>query len=139
MSNLDLFDLAAGEYGWSAAFPPGSPCLFGKEISLEIHTRMTPNDPPTLPPISASQASLVDSIIPVLPSLVQRVEIELEAYSKEFNPEFQKVISHPHVWLNSENDDGLSWTFVVERSDAPDFGYHAEFKGTEFVELWAGD
>ncbi len=28
---------------------------------------------------------------------------------------------------------------MIERTDNPDFGYHAEFKGTNFVEIWAGD
>src|SRR5262249_46176429 len=102
-------------------------------------TRMIPSEPKVLPPVSRSQASLVRSIVPALPSLLPRVESELTAYSQEHEPDFHTVIRHPHIWLSSENDDGVSWTFVVERTDNPDFGYDLEFRGMEFIQLHAGD
>src|ERR1051325_9294753 len=108
---LAEFSLKPGVYGWTGKFPTGPHLLFGKEISLEIHTRLIPSEPTILPPVSQSQASLVRSIIPALPSLVRRVESELGAYNQKFDPDFQKIISHPHIWLSSENDDGASWTF----------------------------
>jgi hypothetical protein len=113
--------------------------LFGKEVSLEVHTRTTPGESDTTPTITASQAALVRRIIPALSSVVERVETELRAYNEKYDPGFERCICDPQIWLHSESDDGLSWTFVIERADNPDFGYHAEFKGTDFVELWAGD
>jgi hypothetical protein len=135
---LPEFSLTPGDYGWSAPLP-GSPQLFGQEISLEIHTRMIPGEPEVLPPVSRSQASLVRSIVPALPWLVQRVESELTTYCQKREPNFHTVIRHPHIWLSSESDDGVSWTFVVGRADNPDFGYDLEFRGTEFIQLCAGD
>lgn len=140
MSNQHLpeFHLTPGDYGWSTQLP-GSPRLFGQEVSLEIHTRMIPSEPKILPPVSRSQASLVRSILPALPSILQRVESELTAYNQKHDPDFHTVIRRPHIWLTSESDDGVSWTFVVGRTDNPDFGYDLEFRGTELSELYAGD
>ena len=91
-----------------------------------------------LPPVSASQAALVRLITPALPTILKRVEQEMIAYN-DHDPEFRAFLSDPQVWLSSEHDDGEAWTFVIERTDNPDFGYHTEFKGTSFVEIWAGD
>ncbi len=96
---------------------------------------MIPTEPKVLPPVSRSQASLVRAIVPALPSILQRVEVELKSYNQKHDPDFHTVIRHPHIWLSSEEDDGVSWTFVVGRTDNPDFGYDLLFRGTEFVEL----
>ena len=135
---LPEFNLKPGDYGWTGQFPEGPHRLFGKDVSLEIHTRMTANDPKVLPPVSPSQAALVGSIVPVLSSLLRRVESELTAYNRKFDPEFHAVISHPQVWLSCESDDGVSWTFIVGRTDNPNFGYDMEFRGTDFVQFCAG-
>jgi len=140
LKNLYLpeFILTPNDYGWSAQLP-GAPRLFGQEVFLEIHTRLIPSEPKVLPPVSRSQASLVRSLIPALPSILQLVERELMAYNQKHAPDFLAVIRHPHIWLNSECDDGGSWTFVVGRTDNPDFGYDLEFRGTELIKLCAGD
>src|SRR5712671_7913797 len=137
--HLSEFSLTPGDYGWSAHLPPGSPRLFGEEVVLEIHTRTIPGEPKILPPVSRRQASLVRSLIPALPSLLQRVENELTTCNQKRDPDFHTVIRHPHIWLSNESDDGVSWTFVVGRTDNPDFGYDLEFKGTEFIQLCTGD
>jgi len=136
---LEEFHMMPGEYGWTAKLPTGSPRLFGREISLEIHTRTSPGESSTTPPITVSQAALVRSVVPALSLVVERVATELRLYNEKFDPKFEELICEPQVWLSAENDDGVAWTFVVERTDNPDFGYHAEFRGTEFIELWAGD
>ncbi len=136
---LSEYKLLPDEYGWTGGFPGGPHLLFGREVGLEIHTRSVPDDPPVLPPVSASQATLVRAIAPALSDLLKRVEKELIRYNEKFDPEFGNYIRDPIVWLSSEHDDGVSWSFVVERTDNPDFGYHAEFRGTEFVELWSAD
>jgi hypothetical protein len=106
---------------------------------LEIHTRRIPNEPKVLPPISPNQAVLVKKIARALPLLIKQLEQEFIIYNQEFDPDFREFLTHPHVWLDAEAKDKTTWTFVVERIDNPDFGYHAEFKDVEFVELWAGD
>ncbi len=139
MSNALLPELQfkAGSHGWSAELP-NAPRLFGRVVSLVIDTRMTPTEPRVLPEISKSQASLVRLLLPALPKLVPLVEEELKGYNQEHDPEFQGFLSHPHLWLDSEGD-GKKWAFVVGRTDNPDFGYHADFSGLDFVELWAAD
>jgi hypothetical protein len=141
MTNEQLQDLSftPGDYGWSAKLTPDSPRLFGKEVLLEIHTRSFPNDPKDLPRVSQSQAALVQALLPALPSLLQQAERELTAYNEKFHPDFHLSIHNPHIWLSNETDDGVSWTLVVGLVQNPDFGYHVEFQGTEFIELWSGD
>jgi len=135
---LSEFSLIPGEYGWSGLFPD-SHRFFGQQIGLEIHTRLTPREPKVLPPVSANQAGLVRKIAAELPTLIPRLEQEFTTYNQKFDPDFQGFITHPHVWLSDKSEDGASWAFVVERTDNPDFGYHAEFRNVEFIELWAGD
>jgi hypothetical protein len=134
---LSDFQLLPSDYGWTGSFPVGPHMVFGKEIYVHIETRAIPDEPKALPPVSISQATLVKMITPALPMLLKRVEEEMVGYNKH-DPDFRDFISDPHIWLSSDEDDGQSWTFVIERTDAPGFGYHAEFKGTNFVEIWAG-
>jgi hypothetical protein len=132
------FALSPGDYGWSAPLPPGSPTLFGLPITVDIHTRTIPSQPESLPPISTAQAALVRSLLPHLVPIMRRVEAALTAYHERSESEFISTLRDPHIWLDAERDDGISWTLVIGRTDWPDFGYHVEFKGKEFVEIWAG-
>jgi hypothetical protein len=135
---LPEFVLAPTDYGWTGRFPGGPWRIFDKEVSVEIDTRAIPGDPEALPPVSVSQAALVHMITPALPAILTRVEQAMVKYN-DHNPDFRKYVRNPQVWLSSEKDDGLTWTFVIERTDNHDFGYHTEFKGTNFIEIWAGD
>src|SRR5437016_6120462 len=135
---LPEFTLAPTDYGWSGRFPGEPRQIFGKEVRVQIDTRLVPDEPKVLPPVSMTQATLVRIIAPALPAVLKRVEEAMVAYH-EHDPDFRAFIRDPQVWLSSEDDDGQSWTFVIERTDNPDFGYHAEFKGTNFVKIWAGD
>jgi hypothetical protein len=136
--SLAGFDLTSDKTGWTGKFPGGQYTVFGKEICLHVDTREAMNAPGTPPPISTKQAALVSSLVPTLPSLLKKVEEVMIGYDKD-EPGFREFVRNPHVWLNSDDDDGVSWTFVIERTDNPGFGYHLEFKGTKFVEIWAGD
>lgn len=135
---LSEFTLAPTDYGWTGRFPGGSHLIFGKEIAVHIHTRAVPDEPKILPPVSVSQAALVRRITLALPAILKRVEEAMVKYN-DHDPDFREFVRNPHVWLDSEEDNGESWTFVIERTDNPDFGYHTEFKGTNFIEIWAGD
>jgi hypothetical protein len=140
MSDQCLQELGpvASDFGWRAKLP-GAPLLFGKEVTLFIFTGIAPMSSAPLPSISLKQAALVHSIIPALQEVIRRVEEELSAYEPDLASDANAVFCNPQVWLDSEDNDCSSWTLIVERSDWEDYGYHAEFKGTEFVELWAGD
>lgn len=135
---LPEFALTPTDYGWTGKFPGGPWQIFGKEISVQIDTRMVPNKPQVLPQVSASQAALVHTIAPALPAIIGRVEQEMVKYN-DHERGFREFVRNPQIWLSSEKDDGKTWAFVIERTDNPDFGYHAEFKGTKFIEIWAGD
>jgi hypothetical protein len=60
-------------------------------------------------------------------------------WAAEFPEELGTVFGNPKLWLSADVEDEREWTLVVERSDWPDFGWHLEFHGVEFRELWAGD
>src|ERR1700720_1526278 len=135
---LPEFPLTASEYGWSALLP-SSHNFFGQQVGLEIHTRLTPSEPKILPPVLPNQAVLVRRITGALPIIIKQIEQQFITYNQKFDPDFKEFLTHPHVWLSAEHNDEALWTFVVERTDNPDFGYHAEFINVEFIELWAGD
>jgi hypothetical protein len=135
---LPDFRLAPNEYGWTGKFPGGPWRIFGKEISVQINTRNLYYRSKQLPAVSANQVAIVHLIAAALPAIIKRVEKAMVKYN-DFEPDFRKFIKDPHVWLSREKDDGETWAFVIERTDNPDFGYHTEFKGTNFVEIWAGD
>ena len=135
---LPDFVLAPTDYGWTGRFPGGPWQIFGREVCVQIDTREVPDDPKVLPSVSASQAALVHTIAPALPAILKRVEEEMVKYN-DHEPGFREFVRGPQVWLSSKKDDGDTWAFVIERTDNPDFGYHTEFKGTNFIEIWAGD
>jgi hypothetical protein len=135
---LPEFVLAPTDYGWTGKFPGGPWRIFDKEISIEIDTRTVPYKPTVLPSVSVSQAALVHMITPALPAILTQVEQAMVKYN-DHDADFREHIGNPQVWLSSEKDDGQTWAFVIGRKDNPDFGYHTEFKGTNFIEIWAGD
>ena len=105
---------------------------------MEIHTREVPYEPDLLPPVSVSQAAFMRRITPALPAILKRVEEAMVEYN-DHDQDFREFVTNPHVWLACDQDNGESWTFVIERTDNPDFGYHAEFEGTNLFEIWSGD
>ena len=135
---LPEFTLVPTDYGWSGEFPGGPHYIFGSAIHVQIDTRAVPDDPKVLPPVSSSQAALVRVIMQELPAILRTVE-EAMISDNHDDPDFRRFVRNPHVWLNSETDDGETWAFVIEHTENPDFGAHTEFKGTNFVEIWAGD
>ena len=135
---LPEFTLTPTDYGWEGSFPGEVHKLFDQEVHVKIDTRTVPDDPEILPPVSVNQAELVRLITSNLNAILKQVHEVMLKYN-DYDPDFAEFVEDPHVWLDSERDNGESWTFVIERSDSPDFGYHVEFIGTDFVEIWAGD
>jgi hypothetical protein len=135
---LQEFSLTPIDFGWSGSFSADHR-FFGHQIRLEVHTRLTPDGPKLLPPVSSKQAELVRKISENLTKLIPLLEREFTTFNQGFDADFQRFIRRPHVWLSAKTEDDLAWTFVVERTDNPDFGYHADFRATDLIELWAGD
>jgi hypothetical protein len=137
---LPGFKLSADEYGWAAKLPTGSPRLLGHEITIKLDTRETPDEPRILPAVREDQARMLRRILPALPELVRRAEAELIAYDDEMkDPKFRQVLRTVDIWFPAKPDSEVDWALVVERSDIPSFGYHVEFSGLEFREVWAAD
>ena len=137
---LPGFQLTADNYGWMAKLPAGSPRLLGRELTLKVDTRETPDEPRILPPVREAQVRLLRRILPALPTLVPKAEAELTAYDAEAKEtKFREALRSVELWLPAKPDSDLHWTLVVERTDMPDFGYHVEFVDLDFREVWAGD
>jgi hypothetical protein len=70
---------------------------------------------------------------------------EAERRYMAFNADFPDVITkahRPRIWVCREfmERDGLDrWAFASGISDAPDWTICIEFRGLEFLEIWAGD
>ena len=138
IDNFPELTLRSEDFGWSG-FYPDSLRFFGQRIGLEIHTQAPTSEPKEPKPMSETQAALVRKITNAMPALLSTLQAEFVKYDQNVDPDFHEFLAHPHVWLAHEQDDGVSWTFVVGRTDNVDFGYHAEFRGTELTDLWGGD
>ena len=123
------------ERDWIASVPPGFGVLFGQPLSIKVGRHIDEGDS-----MADESLDLVRQILATLPEVLRLAAAALERYEKNDQPVLA-CLTRPYIWLGTENDDEdkTLWTLVVERSDWPDFGYHIEFKGTDFVEIWAGD
>lgn len=65
------------DLGWSAKLPRTGPQLFGQNLTVEVQTRLFPDSPWILPPVSQRQADLLHRILPALPALTKRAESAL--------------------------------------------------------------
>lgn len=76
-----------------------------------------------------------------LRDVVREAEQHFENYNMT-NPDAKGLVSEPHIWIARdaiEEHGPNRWAFVTGTKSAPDFGWHVEFDGTEFREIWAGD
>lgn len=120
---------------WRADLPPQFGTFFGRPLSVEM-SRWRP-DQRKQP--SEADIKLLNSILPELPKILEKAKREFEKFEPDA-PEFIEHLTTPYIWI-SENLDKHpdDWTLVLERTDWPDYGCHIEFRGCEFVKIWAGD
>jgi hypothetical protein len=75
-----------------------------------------------------------------LPSVLHDAQAEFTSYNAQLDPAAASHVRHPHIWISREwIENGSRWAFVIERDDAPDFGYHVEFDGYRCLGMSAGD
>ena len=131
--------LLPDEYGWVATVPAAFGTFQDVPIHISIHTRSNPNDaPPPCP--SDTELSLASKVLGALDSVLHESIMRFSKYSDTHDPDAQHHVSNPHIWIDREFIEmGTRWAFVVERDDAPDFGYHVEFDGVTCLGIWAGD
>lgn len=131
--------------GWYGRLPGGRRTLLGRSIDVacDVDTRTVDfgmvgkpvtEDPP---PISPAQAALLGLVTSNLTAILPRVEEAMRSYNRE-EPDFAESVGAAHVWLDYDQDDGRSWTFVITPSGESDFAWHVEFEGLELRSVWAG-
>lgn len=131
--------LEPDRYGWAADLPNSSATFFGHALKLQIETSDLPvtQEPPAPSRVELNLATMILQNLEALVATCQTMFIEA-------NPSLEstalKHIINPHFWISREFiGDGKHWEFVIGRDDAPDFGYHLEFDGLNYLGLSAGD
>jgi hypothetical protein len=92
------------------------------------------------PPLKSFECSRIGDILAALPEVLPIAEEEWEDFADNDTDEPRRL--EPHIWIFRKSlkktMKALPWTFVVNLRGT-DYGWHIEFKGTRFVEIWAGD
>jgi hypothetical protein len=114
--------------------------FFGVGVSIDLQTRSFPEagEPPK---VNANEKALVKSILSNLIPVLQEAERNFEIFNTQA-PEAMSLVSDPHIWIDrSRGEEGQpnEWDLVIGVKEAPDFGFHIEFKGLEYRGIWAGD
>jgi hypothetical protein len=79
--------------------------------------------------------NLLSSILADFDTILNRAESALHDYAGATDKGYEEHIVEPTIFITAGS---LKWTLGMERDDWPDFGWHIEFSGTDFVEVWAG-
>lgn len=131
--------LEPDRYGWTAEIAKASATFFGRALKLQIETSGLPvtQEPPTP---SRAELNLATLILQNLETLVVTCQTKFTQENPSYDSTALKHIAAPHFWISREFiGDGKHWEFVIGRDDAPDFGYHLEFDGLNYLGLSAGD
>lgn len=135
----DGVTLEADRFGWSADLASKGASFFGHPVALKIDTSASPVSGPPPPP-SRAELSLASVIIQNLSALLSLCEEKFSEDTRRYDGTALQHVRDPHIWISTEFiGEGTSWSFVVSRDDAPDFGYHHEFDGLRYLGISAGD
>jgi hypothetical protein len=135
----DGVTLAADRFGWSADLASKGGSFFGHPVALKIDTSPSPVMGPPPPPTRA-ELSLASVIVQSLSTLLRLCEEKFSEDTRRYDGTAMQHVRAPHIWISTEFiGEGSSWSFVVSRDDAPDFGYHLEFDGLRYLGISAGD
>jgi len=120
---------------WQSQIPEDFLTFQGRTIGIWIESADDGSCP------APEMRALLDQILCDLPSVIDSAQTELSRYENDSEEDYSTHIKNPHIWLTIDlvPNDPTAWTFVVERDDWPDFGWHIEFRGIRFHEIWAGD
>jgi hypothetical protein len=131
--------LKPDSYGWTAEIPAKRGCFLSHSILLELHTRSVPED--MVPPEPDDlEITLARKVLEGLETVLDDSASQFQTYTAAMDREAANHIRHPHIWICREFiEAGSRWAFVIERDDAPDFGYHIEFDGIHCLGISAGD
>jgi hypothetical protein len=128
-------DFRLDEYGqWCATLPKENGVFHGRSVGVSID-RLRADEREPRPADMALLAGIINELLMIL-SVAER---EFDRYEVDSDASYAEQIANPHIWISGERKDSDAWTFVVERSDWPDYGCHLEFRGNQFCKIWAGD
>jgi hypothetical protein len=131
--------LKPDRYGWTAEIPAERGSFLSHSILLELHTRSVPED--LVPPEPDDlEITLACKVLEGLETVLEDSASQFLTYTAPLDRDAANHIRHPHIWISRESiETGSRWAFVIERDDAPDFGYQVEFDGIRCLGIWAGD
>ena len=101
---------------------------------------MVSEDPAGRAPPGPEEVGLIDTILGNLPMLLAECERRFNEFNAKW-PHVRDEVTNPHVWIARSRLWGLGsgyWSFVVEHRES-DYGWHLEFDGLDFVDMWGGD
>lgn len=127
------------ESGYTIEIPAEYGTFLGVPIKAIIDTLPLKRDNP--PPVNNVEEALFRLIMNNLQTVLPAAEASFLEYNEEY-PEVRAHVANPHIWIyrdNIEEDGPTRWTFIVELSAAPDYGFHIEFDALEVLEIWSGD
>ncbi|QDT14030.1 hypothetical protein [Alienimonas californiensis] len=144
-------------HGWQAPIPREIAAFRDVPLRLSIGTSNAENRAAeaVAPAPNGEELALARRVLRDLTTVLGQVQVEFAkeeaqeraAIEKSPKPIEVPPIEDPHLWIEREFvQEAVAegrlperWTFVIGRAGWPDFGYHLEFEGTTFDELWAGD
>jgi hypothetical protein len=125
---------------WKTLLPEDAGLFLDRRIGLKLQPLVPLNENAVEePPLKSFEYRRIGDILAALPKILPVAEDEWENYADtdDESPRLEPYISIYRKSLKNLKKP-LSWTFIVDLKGT-DFGWHIEFKGTRFVEIWAGD
>jgi hypothetical protein len=119
---------------WTRDLPPASGTFMGRQLRAVVEGCTVRADGPT-----PRDLAFLDEIVASLGVALPRAQSELAQYEESAGREYAAHVKNPHIWIRDDRETPQEWTLVVERDDSLDFGWHIEFEGSKFRELWAAD
>jgi hypothetical protein len=97
--------------------------------------------PAPTPAVNASELSLAKLIMAELPAVLAQALARFHDYVRDSDHSPERHVQDPVIWIDRDTRTeygALRWSLVVHHGEWPDYGWHIEFDGTRFVEIWAG-
>ena len=146
--NIDTdLNFTENDYGWVTILPKSSGLFLGKQIKVDLSTRVIPTKPEILPAPHEYQKELLRKILPELSTILKKCKKEFLGYYEETCSEefLTEHIDIPGISISIDQDEDYNpvpksdeeWSFIIEFKES-DIGHHLEYVGLEFKEIWAG-
>lgn len=119
--------------------PEHAGTFLGHAIRIELDLPRHRDDPrpESRGPLRHHERDLILSILRHLPDLLLTCEREFNTFTPE--PVAGSDIINPVLWLDRTRlEAGRQWSFVIGLRADPGHGWHIEFDGLEFSQVWSG-